>query len=161
MRDLKEIQKEIDIERKKMNDYYVQAKYSEEAIDRLEKEWKKAKEQEDKINKENIINNYLLNKFGIKGGQVEAKNNLFIVFDKECNIIKIVKCGYGEEFHYVSPDTDKDTLEFWLRKNKYYAHSASSFCDRNLNFYQMTFKEQLNILGWEFDNDGSLKKTQW
>ena len=52
-------------------------------------------------------------------------------------------------------------MEYWLRENKLYAHRASSFCDRNRNWYNLSFKEQLENLCWEFDKNGKLKKTQW
>ena len=52
-------------------------------------------------------------------------------------------------------------MEHWLRENKLYAHRASSFCDRNRNWYNLSFKEQLENLCWEFDKNGKLKKTQW
>lgn len=49
----------------------------------------------------------------------------------------------------------------WLKKNKLYAHRASSFCDRNYSWYQKSFKEQLKNLCWEFDDNEKLSKTQW
>ena len=49
-------------------------------------------------------------------------------------------------------------MEYWLKKNKLYAHSASSFCDRNYAWYQKSFKEQLENLCWEFDKNGKLCK---
>ena len=80
--------------------------------------------------------------------------------EKKENEMFIEMC-IRDRFHYVSPSEDKDTMEHWLRENKLYAHRASSFCDRNRNWYDLSFKEQLENLCWEFDKNGKLKKTQW
>lgn len=128
-------------------------------IERLEKELKAAKEEELKA----YVDKWLNEKFGIKN-QIEARNkSIFIVFDEEANFVKTVATGYGEEFHYVSSteDEDRDSLEYWLKKNKLYAHRLSSFCDRNYDWYQKSFREQLEYLCWEFDKNGKLSKTQW
>lgn len=156
MRTVKEIDKQIQTEHSHMTQLYAQIKAYEESLERLKKERSLAEEEEIK----SYIDNWLNEKFGIKN-QKEARSGVFIVFDKEGNFVKTVTCGYGAEFHYVSPEDDKDTLEYWLKKNKLYAHVASSFCDGNYNWYQKSFKEQLENLCWEFDKNGKLYKTQW
>ena len=156
MRTVKEIDKQIQIEHDYMVKLYAQINACEESIEHLKRERQKAENEE--IN--NYIDNWLNEKFGIKS-QKEARSNVFIVFDKEGNFVKTVKCGLGEEFRYVSPAEEEGTLEYWLKKSKLYAHNASSFCDRGMKWYQMTFKEQLENLCWEFDKNGKLFKTQW
>ena len=111
--------------------------------------------------KKKIFDNWLNEHFGIQNQEEARQKSIFIVFDKNANFVKTVTTGYGEEFHYVSPVEDEDTMEYWLRKNKLYAHRASSFCDRNRNWYDLSFKAQLENLCWEFDKNGKLKKTQW
>lgn len=81
--------------------------------------------------------------------------------EEEVIITLLVTTGYDEEFHYVSPVEDEDTMEHWLRENKLYAHRASSFCDRNRSWYSLPLKEQLKNIGWDFDETGKLIKTQW
>ena len=157
MRTVKEIDKQIQEEHDYMVKLYAQINAYEESIERLKKERKVAEEEELKT----YIDNWLNEKFGIEN-QIEArKKSIFIVFDKEANFVKTITTGYGEEFYYVSPAEDKDTMEHWLKKNKLYAHRASSFCDRNYAWYQKSFKEQLENLCWEFDKNGKLCKTQW
>ena len=123
-------------------------------IDNLEEERIAAKDEELKA----YIDNWLSENFGIKN-QNEARNGIFIVFDKEANFVKTVTCGIGAEFHYAGPAKDKNTMEYWLQKNKLYAHRASSFCDRNYDWYRKSFKEQLQDLGWKFYCNGKLSKT--
>lgn len=62
---------------------------------------------------------------------------------------------------YAQINSYEQSMEHWLRKNKLYAHRASSFCDRNRSWYDLSFKKQLENLCWEFDKNGKLKKTQW
>ena len=87
--------------------------------------------------------------------------SVFLVFDEYGKFVKTVTTGYGEAFPYVGPIKDEDTLEHWLSKNKLYAHRASSFCDRNPDWYKKTFKDQLENLGWTFSKNGKLKATKW
>lgn len=156
MRTVKEIDKQLQEEHDCMVKLYAQINAYEESMERLKKELKVAEEEELKI----YIDNWLNEKFGIKS-QKEARSGVFVVFDKEANFVKTVTCGIGADFHYVSPADDKETMEYWLKKNKLYAHAASSFCDRNYAWYQKSFKEQLENLCWEFDKNGKLCKTQW
>lgn len=160
MKTLIELNNAIEEEKKHMNDAYVQARGYQESMERLERERKVLiKEQEEKtLNL--VIDEFLNINFGIKN-QVAARAGKYVVFDKECNIIKTVTCGNTEEtdFKYISGEGD--SLENWLRDNKLYAHSCSSFLGRSLGWYNMTFKEQLKNLMWEFNTSGELKKTQW
>ena len=144
MRTVKEIDKQIQEEHDYMVKLYAQINAYEESMERLKKERKVAEEDELKT----YIDNWLNEKFGIEN-------------KKEANFVKTITTVYGEEFHYVSPAEDKDTMEHWLKKNKLYAHRASSFCDGNYAWYQKSFKEQLGNLCWEFDKNGKLCKTQW
>ena len=160
MKTIAEINNLIEKEKSYINSAYVQAKAHQEAMERLERERKSIiKEQEEKtLNL--VIDVFLDNSFGIKS-QAEARAGRYVVFDKECNIIKTVTCGKfdGTDFKYVSGEGN--SLENWLRENKLYAHSCSSFLGRSLDWYNMTFKEQLKNLMWEFNTSGELKKTQW
>lgn len=157
MRTVEEIDKQLQEESDYLRQLYSQIKRYAESIARLKKERQKAEEYEQK----SYIDNWLNEKFGIKN-QIEArKKSIFIVFDKEGNFVQTVTTGCGEEFQYVSPAENKDTLEYWLKKNKLYAHRASSFCNRNYAWYQKSFKEQLENLCWEFDKNGKLFKAQW
>lgn len=143
-----------------MNNAYVQARNHQESMERLERERKiLIKEQEEKT-LDLAIDAFLDSSFGIEN-QKEARAGKYVVFDKECNVIKTVACGNfdGADFNYVSGDGD--SLENWLKENKLYAHSCSSFLGRSLGWYNMTFKEQLKNLMWEFSASGELKKTQW
>lgn len=88
------------------------------------------------------------------------KNSIFIVFDQNANFVKTVSVGYGQKFEYTSPADEEDTLEHWLRKNKLYAHRASSFCNRNEEWYKWSLKKQLENLGWKFSG-GKLSETEW
>lgn len=116
-----------------------------------------AKKKEDEL----FIDNWLNEHFGILNQKEAKQKSIFIVFDKNGNFVKTVTTGYGEEFHYVSPAEDNCTMEYWLRKNKLYAHKASSFCGRNRSWYNLSLKEQLENLCWEFDESGKVRKTQW
>lgn len=157
MRTVKEIDEQLQKEHDYMVQLYAQIKAYDESIERLKKERKVVEEEELK----SYIDNWLKEKFGIENQTEARKKSIFIVFDKEANFVKTVTTGYGEEFHYVSPGEDKDTMEYWLKKNKLYAHRASSFCDRNYAWYQKSLKEQLENLCWEFDKNEKLSKTQW
>ena len=157
MRTVKEIDEQIQKEYGYMNQLYAQINAYEQSRVYLEAEREAAKKREDEL----FIDDWLHEHFGIQN-QMEAKQkSIFIVFDENANFVKTVTTGYGEEFHYLSPDEDENTLEHWLRENKWYAHRASSFCDKNRSWYYLSFKEQLENLSWEFDKNDKLKKTQW
>ena len=156
MRTVKEIDEQLQKEHDSVVQLYTQINAYEASIERLKKERKRAEENELKL----YIDGWLNDNFGIKN-QKEARNGRYIVFDKEANYIKTVTCGYNAEFHYLGPAEEYDTLEHWLKEKKLYAHSASSFCNRSFGWYQKTFKEQLENLCWEFDEDGKVCKTQW
>jgi hypothetical protein len=156
MRTVEEIDKQIQTEHDNLMQLYTQMNSYNKSLEKLKKEREAAEKYESEI----YIDKWLEEKFGIKN-QKEARNGVFIVFDKKTNFVKTVTCGYGAQFHYISPAEDKDTLEYWLKKNKLYAHSASSFCGRNYSWYQMTFKEQLENLSWEFDKNGRVINAQW
>ena len=146
MRTVKEIDKQI----QKTNDCIVQLYAQINSYEQSVKHLKAERQDVEKKENEMFIDNWLSEHFGIQNQE-----------DKNANFVKTIATGYGEEFHYVSPSEDKDTMEHWLRENKLYAHRASSFCDRNRNWYDLSFKEQLENLCWEFDKNGKLKKTQW
>ena len=157
MRTIKEIDEDIVKEYGYINQLYTQINSYEQNIKHLKAEREDVKKEEEKLFIDNWFNEHL----GISSQKEAKKKSIFIVFDKNANFVKTVTTGYGEEFHYVSPVEDEDTMEHWLRKNKLYAHRASSFCDRNRSWYNLSFKEQLENLSWEFDKNGKIKKTQW
>lgn len=156
MRTTKEIDEQIQEENDQIRRLYAQINLYEESISRLKKERKIAEEEELNI----YIDQWLDKNFGIRN-QKEAENGKFIVFDKEGRFIKTVSCGLDADFHYVSPANEKGTFEYWLKKNRLYAQAACSFCNRSFEWYQKSFREQLENLGWEFTTDGKVRKTQW
>ena len=109
---------------------------------------KEIDEQENsKMKKENqFIDNWLNKHFGISNQKEAREKAIFIVFDNYANFVKIITTDYGNN---------------WLKSNKLYAHRASSFCGRNRDWYDLSFKEQLESLCWEFDKNGKLKNTKW
>lgn len=157
MRTVKEIDNQIQKEHDYIVQLYAQINSYEHSIEHLKAERQTAEKKENEM----FIDNWLNEHFGISSQKEVRQKSIFIVFDKNANFVKTITTGYGEEFHYVNPSEDKDTMEHWLRENKLYAHRASSFCDRNRNWYDLSFKEQLENLCWEFDKNGKLKKTQW
>ena len=160
MRSVKEIDDLINEEKKYINDAFVQAKMHQESMERLERERKIAIQKADERTLNLCIDSFLSSTFGIEC-QAEARTGRYVVFDKACNIIKTVTCGNydGTDFYYVSGEDD--SLEKWLKDNKLYAHSCSSFLGRSASWYAMAFKDQLKNLMWEFDTNGGLMKTQW
>lgn len=157
MNSVKEIENQLEAERKHLVDLYEQVKASEERIAHLAEEHKAVEEE----GLQAYVDHWLQKKFGIQN-QTEARmKTIFLVFDKEANFVQTVTCGLGEDFHYVSPAEEEDTMEHWLKEKGLYAHRASSFCGRNGTWYQKSFREQLENLGWEFDAAGKLANTQW
>ena len=128
----------------------------QKAIESLKKEYLASQDAEH----ENDIDTWLKSTFGIPSQKEALKNSIFIVFDQNANFVKTVSIGYGQEFEYTSPAEEEDTLEHWLRKNKLYAHRASSFCNRNEEWYKWSLKKQLENLGWKFSG-GKLSETEW
>lgn len=154
MRTVKEIDNQIQKEHDYIVQLYAQINSYEHSIEHLKAERQTAEKKENEM----FIDNWLNEHFGISSQKEARQKSIFIVFDKNANFVKTITTGYGEEFHYVNPSEDKDTMEHWLRENKLYAHRASSFCDRNRSWYDLSFKEQLENLCWEFDKNGKLKK---
>lgn len=126
IRSVAEIDRQIQEEHDHMIQLYAQIHAYEASIEHLKQERKVAEAEE--LN--SYIDNWLNKKFGIKS-QKDARNGMYIVFDSEANYITTVTCGRDKEFQYVSPVTDKNTLEYWLKKYGFYGHSASSFCGRS------------------------------
>lgn len=143
MRTAKEINEQMQTEYFHMLQLQKQLNLCEKTIKNLEREIIAAENNEVKI----WIDKWLMNTFGIRS-QEDANQDLFIVFDKKANFIKTAPYENG-------------SLENWLKKNCLYAHLASSFCYKNLKWYQLAFREQLMSLGWEFDKDGCLIHTTW
>ena len=154
---VKELDKQIQKEHCIINHLYAQINAYERSLERLENEREAAIKRED----EAYIDEWFNIRFGISNQQEARTKSIYIVFDENGNFVKTVTTGYDEEFHYVSPVEDEDTMEHWLRENKLYAHRASSFCDRNRSWYSLPLKEQLKNIGWDFDETGKLIKTQW
>lgn len=157
MRTVEEINKQIQEEHNYIVHLYAQINSYEQNLARLKAERQAAQKKKDEL----FIDNWLNEHFGISSQKEAMQKSIFIVFDKNAKFLHTVTVGYGEEFHYVSSAEDEDTLEHWLRKNKLYAHKASSFCDRNRSWYDLSFKEQLKSFCWEFDKNGKIIKTQW
>lgn len=157
MRTEENIIEEISAEQRYINKLCYQIEKHKKIIKQLETDRQNAEKEKLNI----YIDNWLNDKFGIKNQEEARRKSIFIVFDRDANFIKTVICGYGEEFHYVTPAEDKDTLEYWLKKNKLYAQRASSFCDRNYKWYNISFKEQLENLCWKFDKNGRVSGGQW
>lgn len=143
MRTVKEIHEQMQAEYFRALQLQAQLDLCEKNMKNLEMEVISAQENEWEI----WIDEWLMKTFGIKS-QIEAYKDLFIVFDKNTNFVKIAPYENG-------------SLINWLRENNLYAHRASSFCHRNLKWYQLTFREQLMTLGWESDKDGCLIHTNW
>ena len=80
-------------------------------------------------------------------------NCMFVIFNKKAEFIKSID-PYKEFSKF-------DEFINWLKKEKVYAHAASSFNARHLQWYDLTLAEQLKNLGWEFDNNGYVKNTDW
>lgn len=154
---VKELDKQIQKEHCIINHLYAQINAYERSLERLKNEREAAIKRED----EAYIDEWFNIRFGISNQQEARTKSIHIVFDENGNFVKTVTTGYDEEFHYVSPVEDEDTMEHWLRENKLYAHRASSFCDRNRSWYSLPLKEQLKNIGWDFDETGKLIKTQW
>lgn len=128
----------------------------QKAVESLKDEYLVAQADES----EKYIDDWLKSTFGIPNQMEARKNSIFIVFDQKANFVKTVTVGCGQEFEYTSPADEEDTLEHWLRKNQLYAHRASSFCDRNEDWYKWSLKRQLENLGWKFSG-GKLSETEW
>lgn len=146
MRTAKEIDKQIQKEHDCVVQLYAQINAYEQSMEHLKAEQQAAEKKENEL----FIDNWLNEHFGISSQKEARQKSIFIVFDKNANFIKTITTGLGEEFHYVSSVEDDDTMEHWLKENKLYAHRASSFCDRNRSWYDLSFKEQLENLNWDW-----------
>lgn len=154
MRTVKEIEEQIQKEREYITQLYIQISAHEQSMKSLEKEEKMAKKEEEQMSIDNWFNEH----FGIPNQKEAIQKPLFIVFNEDADFIKTITIENDK--HYVN--LDENTVEHWLRKNKLYAHRASSFCNRDKYWYDyLSLKEQLRDLGWEFEDNGKLKKTQW
>ncbi|WP_156817617.1 hypothetical protein [Anaeromusa acidaminophila] len=69
---------------------------------------------------------------------------------------------FNRQGKYLKTVTEKDTakLEERLRQDGVYAHRVESFQSRPERWQQLSFKEKLETLGWEFRN-GVLVNTDW
>lgn len=115
MRTIKEIDEDIVKEYSYMNQLYAQINSYEQSIKHLKAERENVKKEEEKL----FIDNWLNDHFGISSQKEARQKSIFIVFDKNANFVKTVTTGHGEEFLYVSPVEDKDTMEHWLKKTSY------------------------------------------
>ena len=98
------------------------------------------------------LKNDFFKQYGIEN-EINARKEKYFIFTKKGKFIKTV-------------DVKKDFESFqqfeeWLKKEKVYAHNASSFCNRSKEWYNMSFKEQLKNLTWNFDKKGVLMETSW
>ena len=116
MRTIKEIDEDIVREYGYMNQLYAQINSYEQSIKHLKTERENVKKEEEKL----FIDNWFNEHFGISSQKEARQKSVFIVFDKSANFVKTVTVGYNEEFHYISPVEDEDTMEHWLKENKLY-----------------------------------------
>ena len=144
MRTVKELDLQIQKEHDIIVQLYAQIEAHENSMKRLEAEKDVAKEVED----QKFIDNWLNEHFGIPSQMAARQKSIFIVFDKNANFVKTITTGAGEDFLYDGPADDEDTLEYWLKENKLYAHRASSFCEKNRSWYDLSLKEQRQLLGY-------------
>ena len=107
MRTVKEIDKQI----QKTNDYIVQLYAQINSYEQSVKHLKAERQDVEKKENEMFIDNWLSEHFGIQNQEEARQKSIFIVFDKNANFVKTITTGYGEDFHYVSPSEDKDTME--------------------------------------------------
>lgn len=114
MRTVKEIDKQIQKEHDCIVQLYAQINSYEQSVEYLKAERQDAEKKENEM----FIDNWLNEHFGIQNQKEARQKSIFIVFDKNANFVKTVTTGYGEEFHYVSPVEDEDTMEYWLRIDK-------------------------------------------
>ena len=154
---VEKINEQIRKENEAIAKLYSQIWKHQEAIARLESE----RESMLSVLTDSEIDNWLNEKFGISSQKAARLKSIFIVFDKKANFVRAVVTGLGAEFRYVSSGEDEDTLDHWLKENKLYAQSASSFCGRNRAWYDLSLKTQLESLEWEFDENGQLTNTAW
>lgn len=87
--------------------------------------------------------NYIKSAFGVE----EVTNNIYIIFTKKAEFIKILKLK--EDFEYMSD------LEDWLKKEKLYAHALSSFIGRHSDWYDWPLIKQLENLEWKVNKKGT------
>ena len=158
---VEKINEQIRKENEAIAKLYSQIWEHQEAIARLESERESIVLSVLPDDETSFIDNWLNEHFGISSQKEARSKSIFIVFDKTANFVRTVLTGLGTEFRYASPSEDETTLDHWLKKNKLYAHSASSFCGRNRVWYDWSLKAQLENLGWEFDEAGQLTNTAW
>lgn len=158
---VEKINEQIRKENEAIAKLYSQIWEHQEAIARLESERESIVLSVLPDDETSFIDNWLNEHFGISSQKEARSKSIFIVFDKTANFVRTVLTGLGTEFRYASPSEDETTLDHWLKKNKLYAHSASSFCGRDRAWYDCSLKAQLENLGWEFDEAGQLTNTAW
>lgn len=112
MKTVKEIDKQIQKEHDYIVQLYAQINSYEQSVEHLKAERQDAEKKENEM----FIDNWLNEHFGIQNQKEARQKSIFIVFDKNANFVKTVTTGYGEDFRYVSPVEDEDTMEYWLRK---------------------------------------------
>lgn len=84
---------------------------------------------------------------------VSDLSSLYVLFDVYGNYQKTID---------VSNHKDQEEVEKYLQSEKLYGQKAVTFDNQNIEWYQMSFKEQLVTFGWSFDNlTGKLKNLAW
>lgn len=119
-------------------------------ISKLEREIRQ-KEKEYAAELESLIHLYIRERYGIK--DMHEANDTFLVFDASAKFIKTYR--RNADFKYT------EDLENLLRREKFYAHNASSFYHRPRHFYDLALIEQLKILDWTFDESGKITGGRW
>lgn len=88
----------------------------------------------------------------------------WLVFDKEAKFVCLKTCGPGCEFSkpYSSVKSDTNTLVYWLERQNLYAHCLEHFMSINYAvFFEYTLFQQLQMLGWEVEEDRDILKEQY
>lgn len=158
---MQDIKKQLEMKKAALEKIYDQQYTLEKEIKgievQLDLEIRKKVERERKV----AADTYLSKQFGIQSEET-ARDSIYIVFNIDAIFMKTVTCKNNSvaDFYYISGEMDS-CLETWLIQNKLYAHCASSFCSRHKEWYQKTFRYQLENLGWEFDKNGRLKGVKW
>ena len=87
-------------------------------------------------------------------GVREYKDGMFIIFDKNATFVKVI--NYKEKYDYIDDCSEKE-----LKPYKLYGHCLSAFRNREAYWYEMSLREQLENLCWNFTKSGVLKNTAW
>jgi len=106
-------------------------------LDKKREELKKQKESDRDIIEKKFTKNVL--------SLENVDRDVYITFD--------IKANYKGNINLKDFNNNMSELEKWLKEQKIYAHSASSFRNRSIQWYNMSLLEQLKNLCWEVKGD--------